>query len=62
MRAEVHEVGTGAYLVHGQHTNWVILKDGDAARRPDSASGTGRPATMNVYWSPAWATVLSTSS
>ncbi|MGW1627100.1 MBL fold metallo-hydrolase [Streptomyces sp. NPDC002172] len=36
MRAEVHEVGKGAYLVHGQHTNWVILKDGDAVTLVDT--------------------------
>jgi glyoxylase-like metal-dependent hydrolase (beta-lactamase superfamily II) len=30
MRADVHQVADGTYLVHGGHTNWVILKDGDA--------------------------------
>ncbi|MEU0969160.1 MBL fold metallo-hydrolase [Streptomyces sp. NPDC005917] len=36
MRAEVHEVAKGTYLVHGHHTNWVILKDGDAVTLVDT--------------------------
>ncbi|MCG7209666.1 MULTISPECIES: MBL fold metallo-hydrolase [Streptomyces] len=36
MRAEVHEVAGGTYLVHGSHTNWVILKDGDAVTLVDT--------------------------
>lgn len=36
MRAAVHEVGKGTYLVHGQHTNWVIIKDGDAVTLVDT--------------------------
>ncbi|MEU9456951.1 MBL fold metallo-hydrolase [Streptomyces sp. NPDC048277] len=36
MHAEVHEVGKGTYLVHGHHTNWVILKDGDAVTLVDT--------------------------
>ncbi|MEH0448307.1 MULTISPECIES: MBL fold metallo-hydrolase [unclassified Streptomyces] len=30
MRADVRQVADGAYLVHGSHTNWVILSEGDA--------------------------------
>lgn len=30
MRADVRQVADGTYLVHGSHTNWVILCEGDA--------------------------------
>lgn len=36
MRADVHQVTDGTYLVHGSHTNWVILKDGDALTLVDT--------------------------
>lgn len=36
MQAEVHQVADGTYLVHGNHTNWVILTDGDAATLIDT--------------------------
>ncbi|MFF9088369.1 MBL fold metallo-hydrolase [Streptomyces sp. NPDC014991] len=36
MRADVHQVAEGTYLVHGHHTNWVILKDGDAVTLVDT--------------------------
>ncbi|MEV7689884.1 MBL fold metallo-hydrolase [Streptomyces bungoensis] len=36
MRAEVRQVADGTYLVHGHHTNWVILKDGDAVTLVDT--------------------------
>ncbi|MFI8189158.1 MBL fold metallo-hydrolase [Streptomyces sp. NPDC085946] len=36
MRADVHQVADGTYLVHGSHTNWVILKDGDAVTLVDT--------------------------
>ncbi|MGA5042380.1 MBL fold metallo-hydrolase [Streptomyces capoamus] len=36
MRAEVHQVADGTYLVHGHHVNWVILKDGDALTLVDT--------------------------
>ncbi|MEU6540381.1 MBL fold metallo-hydrolase [Streptomyces sp. NPDC047000] len=36
MRADVHQVADGTYLVHGSHTNWVILKDGDALTLVDT--------------------------
>ncbi|OIJ66533.1 MBL fold metallo-hydrolase [Streptomyces mangrovisoli] len=29
MQADVQQVADDTYLVHGSHTNWVILKDGD---------------------------------
>ncbi|MEU6578235.1 MBL fold metallo-hydrolase [Streptomyces sp. NPDC046805] len=36
MRADVRQVADNTYLVHGGHTNWVILKDGDAATLVDT--------------------------
>ncbi|AOR36311.1 MBL fold metallo-hydrolase [Streptomyces fodineus] len=36
MRAEVRQVADGTYLVHGNHVNWVILKDGDAVTLVDT--------------------------
>ncbi|MFF7892039.1 MBL fold metallo-hydrolase [Streptomyces sp. NPDC007907] len=36
MRADVHHVADGTYLVHGSHTNWVILTDGDAVTLIDT--------------------------
>ncbi|MFJ5032349.1 MBL fold metallo-hydrolase [Streptomyces sp. NPDC088560] len=36
MRAEVHQVADGTYLVHGSNVNWVILKDGDAVTLVDT--------------------------
>ncbi|MFF4755989.1 MBL fold metallo-hydrolase [Streptomyces sp. NPDC002514] len=36
MQADVRQVADGAYLVHGNNTNWVILKDGDAVTLVDT--------------------------
>ncbi|MFI6857657.1 MBL fold metallo-hydrolase [Streptomyces sp. NPDC050416] len=36
MRADVHQVADGTYLVHGSHTNWVILAEGDAVTLIDT--------------------------
>jgi glyoxylase-like metal-dependent hydrolase (beta-lactamase superfamily II) len=36
MRAEVHEVADGTWLVHGNNVNWVILKEGDAVTLVDT--------------------------
>jgi glyoxylase-like metal-dependent hydrolase (beta-lactamase superfamily II) len=36
MRADVHQVADGTYLVHGSHTNWVILTEGDAVTLVDT--------------------------
>ncbi|MEU6065666.1 MULTISPECIES: MBL fold metallo-hydrolase [Streptomyces] len=36
MRADVHQVADGTYLVHGSNTNWVILTEGDAATLVDT--------------------------
>ncbi|MEV5433264.1 MBL fold metallo-hydrolase [Streptomyces sp. NPDC052701] len=36
MRADVHQVAEGTYLVHGSHTNWVILAEGDAVTLIDT--------------------------
>ncbi|GGW82560.1 MBL fold metallo-hydrolase [Streptomyces caelestis] len=36
MRADVHHVADGTYLVHGSNTNWVILAEGDAVTLVDT--------------------------
>ncbi|MFF7794856.1 MBL fold metallo-hydrolase [Streptomyces sp. NPDC007991] len=36
MRTDVHHVADGTYLVHGSHTNWVILTEGDAVTLVDT--------------------------
>jgi glyoxylase-like metal-dependent hydrolase (beta-lactamase superfamily II) len=36
MRTDVQQVADDTYLVHGSHTNWVILKDGDALTLVDT--------------------------
>ncbi|MFE6280834.1 MBL fold metallo-hydrolase [Streptomyces sp. NPDC057877] len=36
MRAAVRQVADGIYLVHGSHTNWVILTEGDAVTLVDT--------------------------
>ncbi|MFE1994702.1 MBL fold metallo-hydrolase [Streptomyces parvulus] len=36
MGADVRQVADGTYLVHGSHTNWVILADGDAVTLVDT--------------------------
>ncbi|CAM5305796.1 MBL fold metallo-hydrolase OS=Streptomyces tendae OX=1932 GN=GUR47_36060 PE=4 SV=1 [Streptomyces tendae] len=36
MSADVRQVADGTYLVHGGHTNWAILTDGDAATLVDT--------------------------
>ncbi|MGW0996085.1 MBL fold metallo-hydrolase [Streptomyces sp. NPDC002523] len=36
MRTEVHQVADGTFLVHGNHVNWVILKDGDSVTLVDT--------------------------
>ncbi|MER7803976.1 MBL fold metallo-hydrolase [Streptomyces parvulus] len=36
MGADVRQVADGTYLVHGPHTNWVILADGDAVTLVDT--------------------------
>ncbi|MFC5854262.1 MBL fold metallo-hydrolase [Streptomyces chlorus] len=36
MRAEVRQVAEGTHLVHGSHTNWVILQEGDAVTLIDT--------------------------
>ncbi|MFB8246844.1 MBL fold metallo-hydrolase [Streptomyces sp. NPDC055952] len=36
MRADVHHVADGTYLVHGSNTNWVILTEGDAVTLIDT--------------------------
>ncbi|MDF3301267.1 MBL fold metallo-hydrolase [Streptomyces tropicalis] len=36
MRTDVQHVADGTYLVHGTHTNWIILTEGDAATLIDT--------------------------
>ncbi|WP_225833721.1 MBL fold metallo-hydrolase [Streptomyces sp. NK08204] len=36
MQADVRQVADDTFLVHGHHTNWVILKDGDAVTLVDT--------------------------
>ncbi|MEU9518600.1 MBL fold metallo-hydrolase [Streptomyces sp. NPDC048224] len=36
MSADVRQVADGTYLVHGGHTNWAVLTDGDAATLVDT--------------------------
>ncbi|MFH8240871.1 MBL fold metallo-hydrolase [Streptomyces sp. NPDC018321] len=36
MRPDVRQVADGTHLVHGGHTNWVILTDGDAVTLVDT--------------------------
>ncbi|ARP73620.1 MBL fold metallo-hydrolase [Streptomyces pluripotens] len=36
MQAEVRQVADDVHVVHGHHTNWVILKDGDAVTLVDT--------------------------
>ncbi|MFG2327391.1 MBL fold metallo-hydrolase [Streptomyces sp. NPDC048568] len=44
MGADVRQVADGTYLVHGSHTNWVILTDGDAVTLVDTGyPGDRRP-------------------
>ncbi|KFG77126.1 MBL fold metallo-hydrolase [Streptomyces mutabilis] len=44
MHADVRQVADGTYLVHGGHTNWVILTDGDAVTLID----TGYPGDRRL--------------
>ncbi|MBU6535194.1 MBL fold metallo-hydrolase [Streptomyces sp. NPDC057245] len=44
MSTDVQQVADGTYLVHGDHTNWVILTDGDAVTLVD----TGFPADRGL--------------
>ncbi|MFI2436050.1 MBL fold metallo-hydrolase [Streptomyces sp. NPDC018693] len=44
MRAEVQQVADGVHLVHGSHTNWVILGEGDTVTLID----TGYPGDREL--------------
>ncbi|MET9774089.1 MBL fold metallo-hydrolase [Streptomyces sp. NPDC006367] len=44
MRADVRQVADGTYLVHGSHTNWVLLAEGDAVTLVD----TGYPGDRGL--------------
>ncbi|WP_435251997.1 MBL fold metallo-hydrolase [Streptomyces tendae] len=46
MSADVRQVADGTYLVHGGHTNWVILTDGDAATLVDTGYPGDRRALL----------------
>ncbi|MFC7896271.1 MBL fold metallo-hydrolase [Streptomyces sp. NPDC057381] len=47
MRPDVRQVADGTYLVHGGHTNWVILTDGDAATLVDTGYPGDRRALLD---------------
>ncbi|MFE0416395.1 MBL fold metallo-hydrolase [Streptomyces tendae] len=47
MSADVRHVADGTYLVHGGHTNWVILTDGDAATLVDTGYPGDRRALLD---------------
>ncbi|CAL9357507.1 MBL fold metallo-hydrolase [Streptomyces hyderabadensis] len=47
MNADVRQVADGTYLVHGGHTNWVILTDGDAATLVDTGYPGDRRALLD---------------
>ncbi|MFD5054550.1 MBL fold metallo-hydrolase [Streptomyces tendae] len=47
MSADVRQVADGTYLVHGGHTNWVILTDGDAATLVDTGYPGDRRALLD---------------
>ncbi|MDQ0989014.1 MBL fold metallo-hydrolase [Streptomyces sp. V3I7] len=47
MRAEVRQVADGTYLVHGGHTNWVILTDGEAVTLVDTGYPGDRPGLLD---------------
>ncbi|GAA4792205.1 MBL fold metallo-hydrolase [Streptomyces ziwulingensis] len=47
MRADVRQVADGTYLVHGGHTNWVILTDGDAVTLVDTGYPGDRQTVLD---------------
>ncbi|OWA01947.1 MBL fold metallo-hydrolase [Streptomyces sp. CS159] len=47
MSADVRQVADGTYLVHGGHTNWVILTDGDAVTLVDTGYPGDRRALLD---------------
>ncbi|MGW4573443.1 MBL fold metallo-hydrolase [Streptomyces tendae] len=47
MSADVRQVADGTYVVHGGHTNWVILTDGDAATLVDTGYPGDRRALLD---------------
>ncbi|MGX1515869.1 MBL fold metallo-hydrolase [Streptomyces collinus] len=47
MSADVRQVADGTYLVHGGHTNWVVLTDGDAATLVDTGYPGDRRALLD---------------
>ncbi|MEU1054570.1 MBL fold metallo-hydrolase [Streptomyces sp. NPDC005876] len=47
MSADVRQVADGTYLVHGGHTNWVILTEGDAVTLVDTGYPGDRRALLD---------------
>ncbi len=47
MSADVRHVADGTYLVHGGHTNWVLLTDGDAVTLVDTGYPGDRRALLD---------------
>ncbi|MGC3001923.1 MBL fold metallo-hydrolase [Streptomyces sp. G35A] len=47
MRADVRHVADGTWLVHGTHTNWVILREGDALTLIDTGYPGDREALLD---------------
>ncbi|MFJ8810560.1 MBL fold metallo-hydrolase [Streptomyces sp. NPDC102490] len=47
MSADVRHVADGTYLVHGGHTNWVILTEGDAVTLVDTGYPGDRRALLD---------------
>ncbi|NEB22580.1 MBL fold metallo-hydrolase [Streptomyces coelicoflavus] len=47
MSTDVRQVADGTYLVHGGHTNWVILTDGDAVTLVDTGYPGDRRALLD---------------
>ncbi|OMI90623.1 MBL fold metallo-hydrolase [Streptomyces sp. M1013] len=47
MSADIRHVADGTYLVHGGHTNWVLLTDGDAVTLVDTGYPGDRRALLD---------------
>ncbi|MFI9825052.1 MBL fold metallo-hydrolase [Streptomyces sp. NPDC052013] len=46
MSADVRQMADGVFLVHGTHTNWVILVEGDAVTLVDTGYPGDRPLLL----------------
>jgi glyoxylase-like metal-dependent hydrolase (beta-lactamase superfamily II) len=52
MSADVRQVADGTCLVHGGHTNWVVLTDGDAVTLVDTGCPGDRRLLLDS-WPPS---------